>query len=131
MSKAALNFLLDASILVLLVVALAAQFVQQFVFPGPWEANGWRLWGLDYAGWTRLSFWCLASFAVGVLVHVMLHWGWVCGFAATRLSRWRGKPLVIKPAEQTILGVCVLIAILTAVGVLLVGASFSIQAPSM
>jgi uncharacterized membrane protein len=45
------------------------------------------LWGLGYDQWQTIQFGMVAALALGILIHLMLHWSWVCGVIATRLAR--------------------------------------------
>src|SRR4029079_18213435 len=81
--------------------------------PGP-DSKGWLLWGLSYDQWATLQFAMVAVLALGVLIHVMLHWNWVCGFLAARLVR--DKKAKIDDGTQTLYGVGLLIVILNLLG---------------
>jgi hypothetical protein len=129
MSRSTANFIVDAVLLLLFVIALAAQMALQFAFPAGTQADGWRLWGLGYDAWSRISFASLAGFAVGVLVHLMLHWNWVCGFVTARLGRSRGRPVALNDSEKTIVGVTLLIIVLTTIGGFVGAATFAIAEP--
>jgi hypothetical protein len=114
----------------LLVVFMALCFaavVVRFVFPPGPAAKGWTLWGLDYDAWGGIQFGLVAALALGVLVHVMLHWSWVCNMVAGRfLKTGQGR---VDDGLQTIYGVGLLIVLLTAVGVALAAAVLTIRGP--
>lgn len=112
MSKSTLNFILDAALLVAFVVLLGTQILMHGVFPAASESQGWALWGLNYDRWSRVSFISLAVFALGILVHVMLHWTWVCGFITARLSRWAKRAISLKDGERTLIGVGLLTGVI-------------------
>ena len=121
------NLLLDALLLVLFAAVCCAAVVIRFVFPPGPAAAGWTLWGLDYDAWGGLHFGLLAALAGGILVHVMLHWSWVCGVVAGRLSRRAGGR--VDEGMQTIYGVALLIALLVVVGGTVASATLTITAP--
>lgn len=123
-SRAMVNFWLDAALLMLLVALIWTSLVLRFVFPPGPLAKGWRLWGYTYDAWAELQFGILATLTLGVLLHVMLHWSWVCGILATRFSRNKGR---IDEGLQTIYGVGLLIFLLTLLGVGVALASLNIQ----
>lgn len=81
MKRNTLNFLIDVvSALVLLGMVLTGLLMEFVLPPG---SRGLQVWGLDRHGWGQVHFW-LACVGLGlVLVHVALHWSWVC----TTLSR--------------------------------------------
>jgi hypothetical protein len=127
MSRAILNFLLDTLLLLITLTLIAASCVLRFVFPAATTAAGWELWGLDYDGWASLQFYLLALIVFAILVHVMLHWNWVCSIISTRLLRRSGK---VDDGVQTLYGVSTLMLLLLVIGVLILVAQLSIRSPS-
>ena len=87
MSRSVFNFLLDTVLLIAFFVFVWSAVIVRFVFPPGPDAKGWLLWGLDYDQWATIQFAMVAMLALGILLHVMLHWSWVCGILAARLSR--------------------------------------------
>jgi len=110
---AVVNFWLDVGLLAVLVVLGWISATLQVVFPAPTTAAGWSLWGLTYDQWRDLQFAVLCVFALGILVHVMLHWNWVCSVIATKVLRSKQRP---DEGMQTIYGVATLIALLHIIG---------------
>lgn len=98
--------------------------IVRFVFPPALDSHLWRLWGRTYDDWANLQFSLVAALALGILVHVMLHWSWVCGLIATRLAR--NKKSKIDDGLQTLYGVGFLIFVLTLIGCLVAAAQLSI-----
>lgn len=127
MSRTGLNFLLDACLLAVFTGNVAVAVVLRFVFPAPTQSDAWRLWGLTYDDWSAANFNLTAFFALLVLLHVMLHWSWVCGVVAQRLSKLKGRTFRVDEASQTVYGVGLLIVVLTAIGVFAAAASVSIR----
>ena len=87
--------------------------------------GGWTLWRLDYDAWSGIQFGLLGVLAAGILVHVMLHWSWVCNVIASALA---GKGRVDE-GMQTIYGVGLLIVLLNVVGITVAAAVLTIRAP--
>ena len=127
MSRTVVNFLLDTALLVAFSCLIVTGTIVRFVFPPFHEAKAWRLWGLGYDEWVSLEFAALAILALGVLIHVMLHWSWVCGVMATRLSR--DKKAKLDGGTQTLYGVGLLIVVLNVIGLAVAAAALSIQPP--
>lgn len=122
------NLALDIVLLVVFVTLCIAAVIVRFVFPPGPAARGWTLWGLDYDSWNGIQFSVLALLAVGILVHVMFHWSWVCNVLATRLSRsGRGR---VDDGLQTIYGVGLLIVLLNVIGITVAAAMLTIKGPS-
>ena len=123
-----INLLLDAALLITFMALCFAAVVVRFVFPPGPAADGWTLWGLDYDAWGGLQFALLATLAIGILVHVMLHWSWVCTMVASRVSGDRKAR--VDDGLQTIYGVGLLIVILSAVGLGVAAAVLSVVGPA-
>ncbi len=121
-----INLLLDAALLVAFMAVCFAAVVVRFVFPPGPAAAGWTLWGLDYDAWGGIQFALLAVLAIGILVHVMLHWSWVCNVIASRLA---GRGARVDDGLQTIYGVGLLIGLLLAVGSALAAAVLTVRGP--
>ncbi len=127
MSRTIVNFLLDTALLVAFAGLIWTGTIVRFVFPPALEAKGWRLWGLSYDDWISLEFGAISLLALGVLVHVMLHWSWVCGVIATRVTG--DKKAKIDGGTQTLYGVGLLIIVLNIIGVVVAAAFLTIQPP--
>src|SRR5947209_9781886 len=91
-SMSVINFWLDTTILAVLVVLGWEAAVLKFLFPAPTMAAGWSLWGLNYDQWDDVRFGTLCLFALGILIHVMLHWNWVCSVLAAQIIHSRERP---------------------------------------
>jgi hypothetical protein len=102
LSMALINFWLDASLLVTVTFVGWVSVILQVVFPAPTYAAGWSLWGLSYNQWHDLQFGSICFCAFVILLHVMLHWNWVCSVIGTQILRLRRRP---DDGMQTIYGV--------------------------
>lgn len=127
MSRTIINFLLDSTLLVAFVVLIWCSVILRFVFPPGPNADGWTLWGFDYDQWAGFQFALVGVLTLGFLVHVMLHWNWVCGVVATRLSRQ--KRAAVDDGIQTLYGVGLLIVLLGAIGVGVAVAVLTVRSP--
>jgi hypothetical protein len=127
MSRTLLNFLLDSLLLIAFSVLVWSAVIVRFVFPPAQGSKGWLLWGLSYDQWISVQFAMVAILALGVLLHVMLHWSWVCGFLAARLGR--GRKAKLDDGTQTLYGVGLLIVILNVLGLAIAAAALSILPP--
>lgn len=128
-TRAAVNFLLDAVLLCGLLLLVWVTAVLRLLFPQPTAADGWTLWGYSYNQWAGVQFALLAGFAALILLHVMLHWSWVCGLVASRLSRLRGRSVRLDDGGRTLYGVATLIVILHLLAAAFAAAALSIRAP--
>jgi hypothetical protein len=129
-SKTTINFWLDAVLLVIFCLLMWTAVVTQFVFPPAIRAEGWTLWGWTYQQWHAFQFGVVAVMASAVLLHVMLHWSWVCNVAAGGLDALRGrKKRKVDEGMQTIYGVGMLIVVLNLIGIAVAAAVLTIQSP--
>lgn len=127
MSRTLVNFLLDVALLGAFTTLAATAVIVRFIFPPGTQADGAVLWGYGYDAWVGMLFNMLAVLALGVLVHVMLHWSWVCGVVGTRLSKWRGRTVRIDEANQTVYGVGLLVVLFTLIGLVVGTAALQIR----
>lgn len=127
-SRTAVNFFLDILLLILFVALCTLSVILEFIFPVGTQADGWMLWKFDYGEWSRFRFGVLATFAAAIVLHVMLHWSWVCGVVASRVGKKKAGGAHDDPS-RTLWGVCLLIVVVNLVGAVVAAASLMIQAP--
>ncbi len=130
MSRTTVNFLLDSALLLIFLTIAFCAVVLRFVFPPALSAAHWTLWGGSYEDWAQFQFGALCVFTLAILVHVMLHWTWICGVVSNRLSQWRESPVRIDEASRTVYGVGLLILLVNVVGVCIAAAALMIRSPS-
>ncbi|MEI8380400.1 MAG: DUF4405 domain-containing protein [Planctomycetota bacterium] len=118
-SMALINFWLDVALLVVFTLVGWVTATLQAVFPEPTSSDGWSLWGLNFNQWYDVQFYSICFFAFLVVIHVMLHWNWVCNIIAAQVLRVKNRP---DDGLQTIYGVGLLIVLLNLiVGGVIVG----------
>lgn len=127
MSRTIINFLLDSLLLLAFSVLVWTAVIVRFVFPPGPDARGWLLWGLNFDQWASAQFAMVAVLTLGVLIHVMLHWSWVCGVIASRVAK--AKKSKTDDGTQTLYGVGLLIMILNVLGLAIAAAALSIHGP--
>lgn len=128
MTRTTVNFWLDTLLLLLFTVLAWVAALLRFVFPPGTEAGGWMLWGLGYDDWARLQFTLTAVLLAAIVLHVMLHWSWVCGVVASfRTNRKKGK---VDDGIRTLYGVGLLVVLLHVLGIGLTAAVLTIEDPA-
>ena len=130
MSRTTVNFLLDSAMLVVFLTIIFCAVVLRFVFPPATSAANWILWGASYDEWAQFQFGALCLFSFAILIHLMLHWTWICGVVSNRVTQWRAMPVRIDEASRTVYGVGLLILVVNVVGVSIAAAVLMIQPPS-
>jgi hypothetical protein len=128
-SRTDVNFCLDVTLLALFLTVCTLSVILEFIFPSGSQADGWLLWGKDYSEWSRIRFGFLATLAAAVVLHVMLHWSWVCGVVASRLGAKKSGAVPHDDPSRTLWGVGLLIVVVNVVGLIVAAAALTIQAP--
>jgi hypothetical protein len=99
------NFWLDAVLLVLFMIQAWIFAVLHVVFPRGAGAD-WKIWNMTPLDWSEALFTTFCIFSVGIVLHVMFHWAWICGVVATRFfGRKPGKD----DGSHTLIGVGVIV----------------------
>ena len=127
LSRTTINFWLDTFLLLLFLVLSWVAVVTRFIFPPGPDANGWKLWGWDYDHWCGLQFAVLGTLALAILIHVMLHWTWVCGVVASWLGQKKNASR--DDGSRTLWGVSLLIVVFNLVGLAVAAATLMVEAP--
>ena len=131
-NKTSTNFWLDVFLLCNFLCLCWISVVLRYAFPAAPTTDGWTLWGWDYLFWSDVQFATLCLMAAAILLHVMLHWPWICGV----ISNWRKKQKGLANTGQsdtgtrTIWGVALLIVLVNLLGVGIAAAVLSIQGPT-
>lgn len=125
-SWAVINFWLDAFLLLVTFVLGGVSAMIRIVFPAPTRAQGWVLWGWNIDQWYDVQFACLCILGLGVLVHVTLHWNWVCGVVATQILKTQER---LDDSMKTIYGVGFLIVLLHLIGAAVILAMYCVHRP--
>ncbi len=100
----------------------------EIVFPPPTAAQGWTLWGITYDQWRDVQFISLCLLALGLLIHVMMHWSWVCSVIAAQILRTRQRP---DEGMQTIYGVATLIVVFHVIAAGIIAALVCVVRPPL
>lgn len=131
MQRTLINFWLDTTLLIVFLAGLWTSFVVRFVFPPATQAEGWHLWGWTYDHWADAQFVIICLFALAVLIHVMLHWTWVCGVITSRLlGKKDGQRRTWDDGIRTLYGVGLLVVLFNILGVAFAAALLMVQGPN-
>jgi len=129
MSRTTINFLLDAVLLLITLALISTTAVLRFVFPPPTSSAGWTLWGSGYDSWANLQFVLTSLVGGAVVLHIMMHWSWVCGVVITKLLRRPAREAMLDDGSQTLWGVGMLIVVLNLLAALVGIAYLTVQPP--
>jgi hypothetical protein len=101
-NRSRLNFVVDLTFFVLLLAMLETGLIVRYVLPpgsgGRGRGGGLSLLGLGRHEWGTVHFWLSIALLTVLLLHMVLHWGWVHS-VAVRWFRRAGAPAE-RPAEQ-------------------------------
>lgn len=122
---ALINFWLDVLLAVLFLVQAWMFAVLHVVFPRGAGAD-WKVWGATPLDWSESLFTTFCIFAIGVVMHVMLHWDWVCGIVATKIF---GRKTCKDDGSHTLLGVGVLVALIHVLAAGILAAKVGLAGP--
>lgn len=126
-----INFWLDTVLLVNFVALCWTSVIVTFIFPRAENAAGYLLWGLSLSQFIDIQFGVLAIFFVGIVLHLMMHWTWVCGVIGSRFYRRAdGGKRSMDDGQRTILGVGLMIVLLNLMGLAIAAAALSLQTPA-
>lgn len=104
MRRDALNFVVDLLALVAMMGLIATGLVQRYLLPpGSRGGRGLLLWGLGRHEWGDVHFWIAVALGALLVLHVALHWTWVC-VLVTRWLRPAGAPAGVPSATKRSLG---------------------------
>ena len=77
MKRNTLNFVIDAASALVMAGMIATGLVIRFVLP-PGSGSRKEVWGLGRHDWGDVHFWLAAAVGAVIVLHVALHWQWVC-----------------------------------------------------
>ena len=103
-----INFWLDVLLAVIFMVQAWMLAVIHYAFPRGAGPN-WKIWGGTPLDWSETLLTTYCVFAIGIVLHVMFHWEWICGVVATRILR---KKATKDDGSHTLVGVGVLVVLI-------------------
>lgn len=115
MARGTLNFIIDAVTFMVMLTMIATGLLVRFVLP-PGSGERRSLWDYTRHDWGDVHFWLAVALGGLVLVHLTLHWGWVCSL----VSRWfagadaHGRPK--SALHRNLAGVALLLAVTGLIG---------------
>ncbi len=90
MKRNTLNYIIDAIGFVAMAFLISTGAIMRFVLPA---GSGYTLavWGMDRHVWGSIHFWLGVMFLVVVIVHIVLHWGWIVSVTRGSLESRAGS----------------------------------------
>jgi len=107
MSRKRLNFIVDTAALALLALLTSIGFLLRWTLPpgsGGRDGGSYRaLWGLSRHDWGAVHFWLSVAVLLVLLLHVLLHWGWLLAMLKGRGTSPTGRRLRLAGAALFLL----------------------------
>lgn len=88
MKRVTLNFAIDTLTFLVMLAMVATGLLIRFVLP-PGSGERRSLWAGTRHEWGDVHFWLAVTLGALLLVHIALHWGWVCSVVQGWLPRGR------------------------------------------
>lgn len=115
MSRAGLNFLIDLAMFLVSLAMLVTGLLMRFVLPpGSGERRG--VWELTRHQWGDVHFWLAVGLAGLVLLHLVLHWRWVCAYVSGWFREARESALPRSAVRRNLVGLALGVGTLALVG---------------
>jgi len=127
MTRNTLNFVIDTAALLLGLISLTTGLMLKFVLPPRSGRQGLSLWSLDRHDWGDIHFYTTAALIALILVHLILHWQWVCTTAA-RFCLGPGHGST-PPTKRHQIGALAITLTATAITAFLLYARYSVSHP--
>jgi hypothetical protein len=89
MSRNWINYLLDVLLVLLGIALVFTGLLLEWVMPGG-RGGGASLWGFGRHDWGEVHFWIALALIAVVLVHLLMHWGWVATMTRRLVAPGRG-----------------------------------------
>ncbi len=115
MSRATLNFLIDVATFIVALGMAATGVLLRFVLP-PGSGERRSVWDLTRHEWGGLHFWLAVVLGGLVLVHLALHWNWVCSFVARQFRAASSPPQPSSGLRRNLLGLAAVAVVALLVG---------------
>ena len=130
MSRTIINFWLDTTLLCSMLLLVWTSTVIRFVFPPALAAMDWTLRRGSIDQWIGFQYALLCVLTFLILIHVMLHWNWICGVVTTRLLPARNtNRRAMNEGTRTLYGVGLLIVLLNVMGLAIAAAVLMVDGP--
>ena len=122
MSRNAFHWGIDCVLLIGVVGLIHTGLTMTFFLPpGSGHAS---IWGLTRHDWGDIHFWIALSMAIVLLIHLSLHWTWLCLTTARHL--FRQTALLLSPGRRLVVW-CLLLSPVLLLGLSLLAAWYNIQ----
>ena len=111
------NFITDLVTLLVVLAMVATGLLLRFVLPpGSRGGQGLQLWGLNRHELGDVHFWLAVAMATLFILHIALHWTWVCAFVSRRMRAEGTAPTSRAGRRRVAYGVSLLLLVIAILG---------------
>ena len=110
MTRNVVNFVIDSITALVMAAMVVTGLVIRYVLPAG-TGRGRSLWGYGRHEWGDVHFWLALAAVAGVLLHLALHWQWVCATCLRLLPG--GARRQVSAVQRKIAGVAVVATVIT------------------
>lgn len=86
MRRGTLNFIVDGVTLLAMMAMVSTGLLVRYALP-PGSGGRLTLWSWTRHDWGDFHFWCALALGGLLILHIILHWAWVCGVVGRWLRR--------------------------------------------
>lgn len=106
LNRSLINLIVDSLAAVSLLVMVVTGYLLKFPLP-PTTNRSHTLWGMSRHEWGAIHAWAGIILVGVLLVHVILHWGWIYAMVRRRFTSVKGTPQMQRRAGWiTIFALC-------------------------
>ncbi len=131
MKRKNLNFAIDAVSLLVMLAMVVTGIVIHYLLPAGSGGRGGTgkltLWGGGRHEWGEVHFWLAIATVVLIVVHLVLHWAWICAVVAGWFRKGRGG--AVERNYRHLYGFVSVVAAMVLVGGLVALGAFSVEEP--
>ncbi len=115
MKRGTLNFAIDATTFLVMLAMIATGLLVRFVLP-PGSGERRTLWEYGRHDWGDVHFLLAVTLGSLALVHVALHWGWVCSLVQSWFPRGGPGVRPSSASRRNLAGAALLVVVAGLVG---------------
>jgi len=127
MRKNTVNYLIDGCAFVIMLVITATGLLMKYTLPP--GSGGKVVWGLGRHAWGGVHFWAAAALLSLLVLHVALHWAWVCASTRRLKPGGAGRPARSDRDRAYGLALLAIVAVLLAAFVFITRAAITAAPP--
>ena len=126
MKRSTVNFVVDVLTLLVVLMMIYTGLLLKWVLP-PGSGHTKVLWGYARHDWGQVHFWIAVALGGLLLVHLFLHWTWICAMVAKAVRHGKADTAKMGAKTQYLYGLGILAAVVVLFVLLLSVASMSVE----